>query len=93
MCGARLAALTPQATGTVPSFTHEVPGIVSEPYALVLSATLSVPAAGQYTFFTASDDGSRLFIDDREVVANDGPHAVIEKQGTIGCRQACIRSW
>ncbi len=78
-----LGALTPKATGTVPSFTHEVPGIASEPYALVLSATLSVSAAGKYTFFTASDDGSRLYIDDREVVANDGPHGVVEKQGTI----------
>ncbi len=78
-----LAGLTPKSVGTVPGFTHEVPGIASEPYALVLAATLSVPADGKYTFFTASDDGSRLYVDDREVVANDGPHGVIEKRGTI----------
>ncbi len=78
-----LAALTPKAMGTVETFTHEVPGITSEPYALVLSATLSVAAPGKYTFFCASDDGSRLWVDDREVVSNDGPHGVVEKRGTI----------
>jgi alpha-L-fucosidase len=33
------------------------------------------------TFFTASDDGSKLFIDDNEVVNNDGEHGAVEATG------------
>jgi azurin len=78
-----LAALTPKAIGTLAKFGHEVAELSSEPYALLLTATINVPVAGKYVFYTASDDGSRLFVDDRQVVANDGPHGVVEKQGSI----------
>jgi len=36
-----------------------------------------------YTFYTNSDDGSKLFVDGVEVVDNDGDHAANEEQGTI----------
>ncbi len=39
--------------------------------------------AGQYTFTTESDDGSRLFIDDKQVVDNGGPHAMGKKSGQV----------
>ena len=38
---------------------------------------------GTYTFFATSDDGSRLFIDGKQVVDNDGVHGMVEKSGTI----------
>jgi len=44
---------------------------------------LRIPKDGAYTFFTASDDGSKLFIGDTEVVDNDGVHGVVEKSGVI----------
>jgi predicted Ser/Thr protein kinase len=44
---------------------------------------LQVPKDGAYTFFTNSDDASKLFIGDVEVVSNDGKHGAIEKSGTI----------
>ena len=39
------------------------------------------PAA--YTFWTDSDDGSNLYIDDKLVVNNDGLHSLESKSGTI----------
>ena len=35
-----------------------------------------------YKFYTSSDDGSSLYIDDKLVVDNDGLHGAVEKSGT-----------
>ena len=42
-----------------------------------------MPRTGIYTFYCESDDGSRLTIDDQEVVLNDGLHGPVEKEGLI----------
>ena len=52
-------------------------------FAFKFEGYIEVPADGQYTFFTSSDDGSQLFIGDELVVDNDGRHGYIEKSGTI----------
>ncbi|MEU4388039.1 family 16 glycoside hydrolase [Promicromonospora sp. NPDC023805] len=46
-------------------------------------ANLSVPSAGNYEFRLTSDDGSRLVIDDAEVINNDGLHGAESKEGTV----------
>jgi hypothetical protein len=43
--------------------------------------TITVPASGEYQFKTASDDGSMLYIDQQEVVNNDGNHGTTEVAG------------
>ncbi|OGX92051.1 PA14 domain-containing protein [Hymenobacter coccineus] len=55
-------------------------------YALQYTGYITVPADGQYTFSTNSDDGSRLYIGSTLVVDNDGPHQVREVSGTIGLK-------
>ncbi|MGE5796692.1 MAG: alpha-L-fucosidase [Ignavibacteria bacterium] len=47
------------------------------------SGYIKIPEDGIYTFYTASDDGSRLYIGDTLLVDNDGQHAIVEKQGRI----------
>ena len=42
-----------------------------------------IEVAGNYTFWTWSDDGSNLWIDGRKVVENDGDHAPTERSGEI----------
>jgi len=44
---------------------------------------LRTPKDGNYTFFLESDDGSRLFIDGKQVVDNGGLHAMEEKSGEV----------
>ncbi len=44
---------------------------------------IKVPAEGDYTFYTSSDDGSKLYIGTQLVVDNDGTHAPTERRGRI----------
>jgi len=46
-------------------------------------ANLTVSSAGNYEFRLTSDDGSRLVIDDAEVIDNDGLHGEESKEGTV----------
>ena len=73
----------PKSEGHLPTFTHRVPGGRGDSYALVLRASIEVPQAGEYRFFTASDDGSRLYVGGRQIVDNDGQHGVVEKSGAV----------
>ena len=55
-------------------------------YGLRYTGYVSVPADGTYTFYTSSDDGSKLLIGTTEVVNNDGNHGTQERSGTIGLK-------
>lgn len=77
--------LTPVKTGTVTSPDLSVRNR-TEQYAMRYSGYIDVPADGSYTFYTSSDDGSKLLIGTTEVVNNDGLHGIIEKSGTIGLK-------
>jgi hypothetical protein len=44
---------------------------------------IDLPSEGSWTFFTTSDDGSRLLIDGSVVVDNDGLHGAREQAGAV----------
>jgi alpha-L-fucosidase len=52
-------------------------------YGVVYTSYLVVPQDGVYTFYTASDDGSKLYIGDSLIVDNDYQHGTVEKSGLI----------
>ena len=52
-------------------------------FGIVFNGYISIDEPGNYTFYTASDDGSKLYIDEKEVVDNDGSHGVIAKSGRV----------
>jgi hypothetical protein len=52
-------------------------------FGVVFNGYISIGQPGNYTFYTASDDGSKLYIDHNEVVDNDGSHGVITKSGDV----------
>ncbi|MBS3734207.1 MAG: chitobiase/beta-hexosaminidase C-terminal domain-containing protein [Phycisphaerae bacterium] len=52
-------------------------------FALVFNGYLKVATPGQYTFYTTSDDGSALYINDKRIVNNDGAHGMQERHGTV----------
>jgi hexosaminidase len=50
---------------------------------LVLEGLIGIPAEGIYTFYLASDDGSKLYIGDYNVVDNDGFHGGLDRKGNF----------
>ncbi len=76
-------SLSPVKTGTANNFDVTV-ATNQDNFGLTFTGFINVPLDGEYTFYTNSDDGSKLFIDNVEVVDNDGQHAAREKSGKIG---------
>jgi mono/diheme cytochrome c family protein len=66
--------LKPNASGTSPAFDLGVARRNSD-FALRFEGFFRTDAEGTYTFHVNSDDGSRLWIDGKLVVDNDGVHA------------------
>jgi alpha-L-fucosidase len=62
-----------------------------EKFVLTFEGYIKIANDGFYTFFTDSDDGSKLFIDDNEVVDNDGNHGNTEKNGKAALRKGFHR--
>lgn len=54
---------------------------LSENFYVLWTGSLRIDKPGEYTFYTESDDGSRLSIDGKIVVDNGGPHSFSEKSG------------
>lgn len=52
----------------------------------VFEGFINVPADGIYTFYTESDDGSRLYIWDKMIVDNDGFHGMREERGQVALK-------
>ncbi|NJM15202.1 MAG: DUF4832 domain-containing protein, partial [Bacteroidales bacterium] len=75
-------ALTPAASGKVNTFDLNNRD-QDDNFAFRFSGYINIATNGSYTFYTSSDDGSKLYIGNTEVVNNDGLHATTEKSGTI----------
>ena len=60
-------------------------------FAFVYEGLIRLPENSVYTFYTNSDDGSRLWIDSHPVVNNDGLHGSQEKQGDIALAKGLHR--
>ena len=52
-------------------------------FAVVWTGVLRVPADGKYTLYLKSDDGSKLFLDGKEVIDNDGKHRMDEDSKSL----------
>jgi hypothetical protein len=66
-------------------FTEGFPGITNrlEWFALSYTGRFYVEKPGKYRFALESDDGSKLWIDDKEVVDNDGLHPPQRVEGAV----------
>jgi hypothetical protein len=76
-------ALTPVKGGHIYSFGFEGIEAPEFEFALRISGFLEIANEGEYVFYTVSNDGSRLFIDNNLVVDNDGGHTALERSGTL----------
>lgn len=52
-------------------------------FAIRWTGKIKIPKDGKYTFYLESDDGSRLFIDGKQVVENGGLHEMQEVSGNV----------
>jgi len=52
-------------------------------FAIRWTGKIKIPKDGKYTFYLESDDGSRLFIDDKQVVDNGGLHEMQVEFGSV----------
>ena len=73
-------ALMP-AAGHSPRFEIPAASTNLERFGLVFAGCIRIPRDGTYTFYTRSDDGSRLCLDNAPVVNNDGTHGPMEMAG------------
>lgn len=75
-------------SGTYTSFNvdslqnQEDPGDADN-FSIRYTGYIQIDTPGSYTFYTTSDDGSKLYIDGTEVVDNDGTHGSQERSGNI----------
>jgi mono/diheme cytochrome c family protein len=74
--------LTPKATGKASGFDVTVARRVNN-MALKFEGYLRIDRVGEYRFHLTSDDGSKLFIDDKLAVSNDGIHAPATQSGAV----------
>jgi hypothetical protein len=85
----QFAALKPIKTWTGYEFSVDQQPVIDlvksgkENFGLVYKGFLEIDQPGEYTFYLQSDDGSKLYIDNKQVVDNDGSHGVIEGAGSI----------
>src|SRR5262249_19550871 len=71
--------LKPVAAGDAANFDLS-PAKRREQFALRFEGTIELPTEGDYLFLIGSDDGSRLLIDDKLIVNNDGVHPFEQKR-------------
>lgn len=92
------AYLLPQGTVRLPDFSKLEPAASGSSHelsidglplprqtnvAVVFDGFIHLEEAGDYRFSLASDDGSKLYIDDKVIVDNDGDHGVITVSGGV----------
>ena len=67
------------------SFTEGFPGVTNrfEWFAIDYNGRFWVQDAGKYDFFLMSDDGSKLYIDGKVTIDNDGTHPAVVRTGSV----------
>jgi hypothetical protein len=70
---------------TARDFREGFPGVTDrfEWFAIDYNGRLWIQEAGQYDFSLTSDDGSKLYIDGKTIINNDGVHPVAEHTGSV----------
>jgi alpha-L-arabinofuranosidase len=74
--------MKPLRSGTVKNLVYPE-GTPDLNFGLAYGGYIKIEADGLYDFFLTSDDGSKLTIDNDEVILNDGLHAMVEASGSV----------
>jgi alpha-L-rhamnosidase len=77
------AKLRPNKTGKLYYFTLEEIVGKDDLFAAEFFGQIKIDRPGKYTFYVLSNDGSKLYVDNKLVVDNDGQHGAEERSGSI----------
>jgi hypothetical protein len=74
-------------------FSEGFPGVTDryEWFAIDYNGRFWIHDPGKYEFFLMSDDGSRLYIDGKTIIDNDGVHASVERAGSTTLKTGAHR--
>jgi len=75
--------LKPEKSGRAERITLAGLDLPDQEFALIFTGQIEIITEGEYIFYTSSNDGSRLYIDDALIVDNDGEHGAKEKSGNL----------
>ncbi len=75
--------LKPNREGITNKFTLEGIKNSGTYFGLVMHGFIDITNSGSYSFYLGSNDGSKLFVDNKELIDNDGNHGYIEKTGKV----------
>lgn len=78
-----IGKLTPTHKGHARHFGLDLSPRRNENFALKLSGMIRTDRPGKYTISTTSDDGSRVYIDSKEILDNDGEHSSTQKEASV----------
>ncbi|MBA2115557.1 DUF7133 domain-containing protein [Bremerella alba] len=78
-----LNAKKPKFSGRMDNFNKYVSKGRKDSFATKQTASIIAPVAGDYKFYIVSDDGSRLYINGKMLINNDGLHGMSEKSGKV----------
>ena len=76
------AKLKPTQTGKATSISPSVPGH-NDGYGLLYTGEIACNTAGRYALALGSDDGSRLWVDGKMMIDNDGLHGDVTKHAEL----------
>ncbi len=75
--------IMPVSSGKVFQFGLDHIEVPDQNFALKLNSFIKIDKAGEYTFYISSNDGSKLYIDGKLLVDNDGEHGPKQLGGSI----------
>ena len=77
--------LPPLKTGIISHFTI-APREKNQYFSFDYSGYINIPEAGEYTFYLATNDGGRFYIDNHMLINNDGLHPMVEVKKAISLK-------
>ncbi len=75
--------MKPDAVGKVYQFGLDKIKVPEQNFALQFDAFIQIDKQGRYTFYISSNDGSKLYIDGRLLIDNDGEHGPKQLGGSV----------
>jgi len=80
------SGLTPKMTGVSENFS-EADNSKDDNFSIDYQGFIQIPTTGVYRFYLTSDDGSRLYLNEKVLIDHDGLHGATTKSGLVALEQ------